>query len=313
MKIIRTFDELKEIEESLVCAIGTFDGIHRGHQLVINEMQKEGNRIGAKSMVITFDEHPMTVIAPRKEITLLMEEDYRCEYLKKMNIDYLFLIHLDERFIQMSSEAFLALLEDSRIQHIFVGTDFTYGKDGLGTPPMMAEYFKNSPVQVHGIQLLTDNGSSSPVISSSTIRQYIRDGRIEEANHMLGRPFGLYGTVIQGDERGRLLGFPTVNFLWPSALTCPPDGVYVNRLFFDDKWYNGIGNIGDNPTFENQFHRFEIHILDFDGDLYGRCMYVEFLTYIRHEVKFESLEALIEQMADDKRRSLAYLKEHGFL
>lgn len=130
---------------------------------------------------------------------------------------------------------------------------------------------------------------------------------------MLGRPFTLEAVVIEGDRRGRLLGFPTANFKIPPTIITPPDGVYINRVWIGDTCYNGIGNVGDNPTFENQYHRLEVHLLDFSGDLYGKVLRVEFLSFIRGEEKFNSLEALIEQMNEDKAKALAYFQNPMYL
>ncbi len=147
-------------------------------------------------------------------------------------------------------------------------------------------------------------------ISSTRIRSYIQEGRLEEAEALLGRPYEFVGKVIVGDQRGRILGFPTLNFLFPKEMTLPPDGVYVNRVFLDGQWFDGVGNMGDNPTFENQYHRFEVHLFDFNRDVYGYEARVEFLSFLRGEEKFSNLDDLIAQMKIDEQQARAFLKDY---
>ena len=147
-------------------------------------------------------------------------------------------------------------------------------------------------------------------ICSTNIRKAIEEGHMEQAATWLGRPYQFRGIVIKGDQRGRTLGFPTINFLLPNEMAIPPDGVYANRVCIDGIWYDGVGNIGDNPTFKNQYHRCEVHVFDFDQDVYGKEVTVQFISYIRGEVKFNNLQELIDQMKVDEETAIRILRNN---
>ena len=227
--------------------------------------------------------------------------------LDDLNVDYILRLPMNEELLQMSAEEFLdALCTDMNVQAIVIGENFTFGAKGLGNPTYMKQALADKHIQVLVQPLLPCDCLSTP-ISSTEIRKAIREGRLEDVTHWLGRPFQFKGTVIKGDQRGRTLGFPTLNLLLPNEMATPPDGVYANRVCIDGIWYDGVGNIGDNPTFKNQYHRCEVHLFNFDKDIYGKVVLVQFISYIRGEVKFNNLQDLIDQMKVDEEQALAIL------
>lgn len=307
MKVISSFYELNEINEDIVCALGTFDGVHRGHRYLIQQAMAKAAEKQAKSMVITFDKHPRRVVQPENNFELLLLPSERLKQLEQLGIDYLFILPTTPEFLQTTAEDFIHnLLEKSKIKSIYVGENFSYGKNGKGDTQLLQEQAKAYHVEVVTMPLM--RSANGDIISSSLIRKLLKEGNIALANEYLGYNFGFAGEVVYGDQRGRLLGFPTANLFLPDELIAPVDGVYINRLRLNGKWYNGIGNVGDNPTFENQIHRVEVHIFNFEQNIYGENVRVEFLDFIRPEEKFSSLEELIEQMNLDKKIALNYFE-----
>ncbi len=302
MKQLHSFDELRQIKDTKVYALGTFDGIHRGHQRVIRKAVEEAASVNGVSIIITFEHHPLTILHPERVPKRVIQEEVMDTVLDDLNVDYILRLPMNEELLQMSADEFLdALCTDMNVQAIVIGENFTFGAKGLGNPT----YMKQALVVL--VQpLLPCDGLSTP-ISSTEIRKAIREGRLEDATGWLGRPFQFKGTVIKGDQRGRTLGFPTLNLLLPNEMATPPDGVYANHVCIDGIWYDGVGNIGDNPTFKNQYHRCEVHLFNFDQDIYGKVVLVQFISYIRGEVKFNNLQDLIDQMKVDEEQALAIL------
>ena len=307
MKQLHSFDELRQIKDTKVYALGTFDGIHRGHQRVIRKAVEEAASVNGVSIIITFEHHPLTILHPERVPKRVIQEEVMDTVLDDLNVDYILRLPMNEELLQMSADEFLdALCTDMNVQAIVIGENFTFGAKGLGNPTYMKQALADKHIQVLVQPLLPCDGLSTP-ISSTEIRKAIREGRLEDATGWLGRPFQFTGTVIKGDQRGRTLGFPTLNLLLPNEMATPPDGVYANRVCIDGIWYDGVGNIGDNPTFKNQYHRCEVHLFNFDQDIYGKVVLVQFISYIRGEVKFNNLQDLIDQMKVDEEQALAVL------
>lgn len=308
MKLLYSFDELHQIQEKKVYALGTFDGIHKGHQSVIKEAVQEAKASNAVTIIITFERHPLSILNPERLPKTLLAPAMMDEILDEMNVDYILRFPMTQDFLNIDASVFLDnLCKEQDIQAIVVGENFTFGVQGKGTPIFIKESLSNTNIQVIIKPLMTCDGHEKAV-SSTMIRQAVKEGRMEDATNMLGRPFQFVGTVIKGDQRGRILGFPTLNFRLPNEMAIPPDGVFVNRVRIDGKWYGGVGNIGDNPTFKNQYHRCEVHVFDFNQDVYGKEVLVQFISYLRGEVKFDNLDALIAQMKLDEAKALSILK-----
>ena len=307
MKQIHSFDELRQIKDTKVYALGTFDGIHLGHQRVIRKAVEEAASVNGVSIIITFEDHPLTILHPERVPKRLIQEDIMNAVIESLQVDYILRLPMTEALLNMRADEFLdALCKDTNVEAIVVGENFTFGAKGLGNPEYMKQVLADKAIQVLVQPLLPCDELSTP-ISSTEIRKAIREGRLEDATHWLGRPFQFKGTVIKGDQRGRTLGFPTLNLLLPNEMATPPDGVYANRVCIDGIWYDGVGNVGDNPTFKNQYHRCEVHVFDFDQDIYGKEVIVQFISYLRGEVKFNNLQDLIDQMKVDEEQALAIL------
>ena len=307
MKQLHSFDELRQIKDTKVYALGTFDGIPRGHQRVIRKAGEEAASVNGVSIIITFEHHPLTILHPERVPKRLIQEDLLNTVIESLQVDYILRLPMTEALLNMCADEFLdALCKDTNVEAIVVGENFTFGAKGLGNPEYMKQVLADKAIQVLVEPLLPCDGLSTP-ISSTEIRKAIREGRLEDATHWLGRPFQFKGTVIKGDQRGRTLGFPTLNLLLPNEMATPPDGVYANRVCIDGIWYDGVGNVGDNPTFKNQYHRCEVHVFDFDQDIYGKEVIVQFISYLRGEVKFNNLQDLIDQMKVDEEQALAIL------
>lgn len=309
MKIIHSFEELKAIKENIVFALGTFDGIHIGHQAVISLALKKAQASHSKTVVVTFDEHPFAIVAPEKKPQALAQRGMIHDILASMGIDYVLSFPMTKELVALEAEDFLKkLCENHNVLGMVVGENYTFGAKGKGNPSLLQDYFKDSSTEVI-VATLTYGDNSLP-ISSTMIRKAVAQGHMEEVHQLLGRPYSFTGTVIKGDQRGRTLGFPTLNFLFPEHMITPPDGVYANRVCINGTWYNGVGNIGDNPTFTNQYHRCEVHVFDFDEDVYGLDVTVEFISFLRGEMKFNSLESLVHQLHNDQVQALEILKNY---
>ncbi len=309
MVVIQSLEELSSYPR-IVCALGTFDGIHLGHQLLIRQAVQMAKEEEALSMVVSFDCHPWQVLFPEREIVLLSEEKSKKEYLAALGIDILLELPGTKELFSMEAEEFLEqLLGAHNVAHVFVGENYSFGRGGKGRVELLQEKAGTYGTIVH-VEPLASNIEGRK-ISSTYIRECLKNGEVEKANASLGRPFGFYDMVRHGDKRGRLLGFPTVNFWFPPHVVKPKDGVYVNRVRIGDTWYRGIGNIGDNPTFTDQRHRLEVHLLDFSGDLYDQELYIEFLHFLREELTFQSVENLKVQMKQDEQQAIAFFETYS--
>ena len=309
MKQIHSFDELRQIKDRKVYALGTFDGIHRGHQRVIYKAVQEAKSAQAVSIIVTFERHPLTILHPDRVPKLLVQQDVMDDILSSMDVDYVLRLPMTAGLLRVTAEEFLKILcKNMNVAAIVMGENFTFGAQGLGNPSYIQQSLGSTDIRVL-VQPLLPCDSLEKSISSTEIRKAIQEGRMEDATKWLGRPYQFKGTVIKGDQRGRTLGFPTLNLLLPDEMAIPPDGVYANRVCIDEKWYNGVGNIGDNPTFKNQYHRCEVHVFDFDQDVCGQSVIVQFIAYIRSEVKFSHLQDLIDQMKVDEEKALRILTD----
>lgn len=306
MKVLHKISELDTIEQPIVYGMGTFDGLHLGHQSVITEVIKKARACHGVSVIVTFAAHPFTILQPKQIPPRLLQREERYAMLEEWGIEYVLELPMSKELIEQSGETFIHhLCQHRQVTHIVIGANFKFGKGGTGDSQLIRDLYPHITVQDQN--LVRYDWIDAP-ISSTAIRSSILRGDIELANQMLGRPYRFTGTVVKGDQRGRTLGFPTLNFHFPNDMACPADGVYVNQVCIDGKWYGAVGNMGDNPTFTNQYHRYETHLFNFSDDVYGKAATVEFLAFIRGEVKFDSLQALIDQMEADKQFALAHLE-----
>ena len=308
MLIHKGFENLNLI--SPVATLGIFDGVHRGHMALLDCLVKRAEEEGGESVVITFSPHPRIVLEQNNvNLTFLTTMDEKKVLLEKANIDHLVVIEFDLSFSKIAACDFIKaiLVEKIGTKHLIIGYNHHFGRKGEGdfnTIKQCAEELKFRVEQVQGYH--TEEGA----ISSSSIREALLKGEIDSANRWLGYFYSLSGTVIEGRKIGRTIGFPTANIKPDSQYKLiPANGVYAVNVMLDDTVFPGMLSIGSNPTVNTDIslRNIEVHILNFDKDIYGRKISVVFRKRLRDEKKFNNLEQLTEQMTNDKRDTLKLL------
>ncbi len=293
-------EELKGIqpEHEMALTIGVFDGVHPGHQHLIRSMRKKAEELGILSGVITFGWHPKALLDPKTELPYLTSLYERVNLIKSLGIDHVIVLSFTKELAELSASDFLSLLvEHLKLKALVIGPDFALGKGRKGNADLIGELGKKmgfsvdvvSPIQV-----------GDQVVSSTAIRQSLKEGIVRNITALLGRRYMLHGTVVHGDHRGgKLLGFPTTNLSVIRNHALPADGSYITLSHVGEKVSRAVTNIGLRPTFGPGERTIETHILDFDGNLYDQEFGIEFVKRLRGEMKFDSLEQLIEQINKD--------------
>ncbi|MDA0352136.1 MAG: bifunctional riboflavin kinase/FAD synthetase [Chloroflexi bacterium] len=279
-------------------SIGVFDGVHRGHQMLIARMLEEARSRGLGGGVVTFHPHPLTVVRPDVKISYLESLERRVELLRGLGLDFVSVLQFTSELQQVSALDFCRLLvEEARMGLLVVGEDFRLGRGGEGTVAVLTAIGEQLGFEVLPIPLLGDGDDR---VSSTRVREALAAGEMESVSDLLGHPFLLRGPVLHGDERGRQIGFPTLNVGVSADRWLPPNGVYVTRAHVGDRELHACTNIGVRPTFEGEPKRLvETHLLDFEGDLYGDVVTVELLHRLRSEQKFDGIDALRAQIDRD--------------
>lgn len=290
MKIIHIKDNDHElISEPLCAAIGNFDGVHLGHQKLIEECKRHGY----KSAVLTFYPHPSVFLKKIPDYKLITPIEHKADIFSRMGIDYLIIVEFNEDIAKISKETFMSWMKRMNIKSCVCGYDFTFGRKAEGTIIDLAKEFEFYEVKKY----IFDDVR----VSSTYIRELISLGEVEKVNRMLGRTFSIRGTVNYGTQNGRLIGFPTANVDYKNYFL-PANGVYFVTIQIDRANYFGMCNIGNNPTFNYSFERkLEVNIFGLDEDIYGQSIEVFFHKRIRNEVAFPSVDALVEQLKKDKQ------------
>lgn len=300
MKVINDLEHFPHSNKFVGVALGNFDGVHLGHQVIINKMVAEAKRYQGLSVVFSFDPHPMTVLKKKDGPHLLTNTEDKEWLVQRLNVDCFFKFPFSKDIARMSPEDFVEniLIQGLNTRHVFVGFNYTFGKNAAGKAETLAEICAHHDCRVTVVPAVM-NGEIC--ISSTIIRRYLSEGKIREGNAMLGYPYSLSGKVVFGDQRGgRLIGFPTANVEVPPGLVVPGNGVYVVRVKCGEETFDGVANIGCRPTIGNNLREtVEVHILDQNLDLYGRNIRVFFLERLRNERKFIGLEELAIQIKDD--------------
>jgi riboflavin kinase/FMN adenylyltransferase len=299
MNVIHSANELGNGSRKTCLAIGVFDGVHLGHQQIIRQTVADARQHDAIALVITFDRHPSTVVAPDRVPPLIYSLPQKLGAIESLGADTLLLIHFDRAFSGQTGEAFIrGLARDlGKIQSICVGADFIFGHQRNGNVTLLKKLGDELGFTVHGLAAVSlDN----QIVSSTRIREAIRSGNLDAASQMLGRPYAISGRVVAGDGVGRKLGFPTAN-LDTAGLVLPPNGVYLGLAKIGEKPQPAALNIGFRPTLATGGSqlRVEAHLLDFSGDLYSRELEIEIGEKLRDERKFGSFEELKAQIARD--------------
>lgn len=290
--------------ERAVVTIGAYDGLHLGHRAVIAEVQRLAGATHSRSVVVTFDRHPASVVRPESAPRLLTDPEQRLELLAGTGIDAVVLLHFDDLLASETPAEFVqrVLVDALRVRTVVVGDDFHFGKGRAGNVALLRELGALDDFDVEPLHLLPRVDGIAEPISSTAIRRALAGGDVEAATLLLGRPFEVRGPVVEGDQRGRTIGFPTANVEVPNQICLPADGVYAG-------WYerpNGdvhpcAMNLGRRPTFyaHADSSLLEAHLLDFQGDLYGERAMVRFTSFLRSERKFDGIDALKAQLAVD--------------
>ena len=299
-----------EQDEAYSLAIGFFDGVHRGHQAVIQEALDKGKELKIRTAVMTFDPHPSLVLGRSKEqVFYITPIEQKIEILKGLNVDTLFVVRFTSDFAKLTPSQFVdSFIKKANVKHVTAGFDFTFGAFGKGTMREM-EQLSNGEYTVSVVDKQVLSGDK---ISSTRIRAELKTGNIEEVKELLGRPYMLTGVVIHGDKRGRTIDFPTANVQPMEGQFIPSTGVYSVKICVQEKWYNGVCNVGYKPTFNNPEDKklsIEVHIINFDQSIYGEEVVIHWYSRIRSEQKFNGINELKEQIGKDKEVAIKYFKK----
>ena len=294
---MRNRDDLNRMAKPLHLALGVFDGVHLGHQAVIAAARQRAGALGGSCGVVTFDPHPIRVLAPeRAPRQLLASLEHKARLLGRLDMAFLLALEFNRALAEMSAEEFLQwLVGETNIATLAVGEDWRFGKDRVGDVALLRKAGVARGFEVVSVAPVMHDGER---ISSTRIRQTIRDGAMNRAAEMLGRSYSVEGRVAEGRQLGRTLGFPTANVVLGEE-QLPPDGVWAVRGFLEEQSWNGVANLGNRPTVDGANHTLEVHLFDYSGDLYGTLLEVEFVHHLRDERKFASLDELRAQISVD--------------
>lgn len=304
VQVIRDNESRPASTKGCAVTIGVYDGVHRGHQAVIATTQDEARRLGVDTAVVTFDKHPATILRPESAPALLTTLDQKLELLELAGVDCVYVVHFDEARSKEAPEDFVTevLINCLGAQAVVVGEDFHFGHQRQGNVALLRQMGAEHGFEVYGLPLLQRGDDLSEPVSSTAIRRVLAGGDVAAAAKMLGRLYELRGTVTQGDQRGRLLGFPTANIPVPTTMAIPADAVYAGWYIRDDgSRHPAAINLGRRPTFYEHADAsvLEAHLLDFDSDLYDEVARVEFVELLRSEMRFDGVDALIAQLKVD--------------
>ncbi len=292
----------------VVIALGTFDGVHLGHQVVIRHAMEEGRKRGLRVGVVTFDPHPQAVLRPGSELKLLTTLEVRKEILLACGVDEVHAMRFDENLSKKNPEEFVreVLVGKFKAAVVVVGENFRFGHKASGNIEDLRRHMRETGGEAYAVPIYAFLGES---INSTKIRALIAGGEVREAARLLGRPYSLRGKVVAGDKRGRVIGFPTANVLPDACSLVPGRGVYVGHVWIEAERYGACTNVGVAPTFDQRDSRVEAHLLDYQGDLYGRVVEVTFVERLRPEKRFCGADDLKEQIARDIVEAREILRE----
>jgi len=309
MKVIKDLNDIPHEFQDAFVTIGNFDGVHRGHIPIFEKLIDEAHRENRKAVVITFDPHPKKILHPHiKPFYLITSPDEKIKILEDSGIDGLILIPFDLEFSKITAESFVndILWGKLHIRKIFIGHDYTFGKNKVGNKAFLADFGEKLGFEVETINAVK---LGDEPISSTRLRYAILNGNVKLAARLLGRPYNVSGVVIPGKSRGSVLGIPTAN-IKPDKELLPAHGVYAVIVDLEGNRHQGVLNIGFNPTFSDNELSVEVYLLDFTGNIYGEKLNVLFVDRLRDEVKFDTPELLVEQVKKDIDQARDILKPH---
>ncbi|MGV8073352.1 MAG: bifunctional riboflavin kinase/FAD synthetase [Syntrophobacteraceae bacterium] len=290
-----------------VLTIGNFDGVHRGHEALFQRVKEWARKLNGESVVVTFHPHPLEVLSPGNGPSFITAHERKLELIEAAGIDAAIVIPFTKDFAEISAEDFVKDLLVGRlgVKAIVVGYDYRFGRGREGDIDFLKEKGREFGFEVDTVSGISIDGT---MVSSTIIRRFIQDGRIDEAGKLLGRYYEISGLVVHGRSRGgRLLGFPTANIRMPS-LASPRNGIYAAQVDVDGVQYGGAANLGYNPTFGDEELSLEVYILDFDRDIYGKTITVRFIERLRDEKRFSGPEELKAQISKDVERAREILR-----
>ena len=311
MKIFDSLEEIRDIEPTIV-ALGNFDGIHRGHQEIINRSVKEAEAAGLKSGVFTFSNHTSSVLKDVPPVKNILYPDQKITILEDMGVDYMFNIPFTMEILSMDPIEFIdkILVEKFNIREAYCGFNYTFGYKASGTPEvLMREGIKRG----FGIHVQEPFMIDGIVVSSTYIRQLIEEGRMEECTKFMGRMYSIDGEIMVGNKLGRTIGFPTCNTVVDESMITPPNGVYITMCTIDGVRRPSVTNVGVKPTIGKYEKNIETHIFNFDEDVYGKQIRVDFIKHTRPEMKFNGIDELKKQIESDCIQARVYHRDRGML
>ncbi len=303
MEVLHSIPELSQLRGPLFLAIGVFDGVHRGHQAVISTSADHAQAANGTPVVVTFDPHPEKVLRPQSAPRLLTATEHKTALIRALGVGHLLIIHFDKQFAATEPEDFAEQLvaHSKPLREICVGHEWSFGRNRRGNLDLLKNLGAKMNFHVIGVPPIKSNDE---VVSSTAIRQAIEGGDFARAAGMLGREYTILGTVVRGDNLGKKIGFPTAN-LTAHNEQFPPNGVYAAVARLVDGMHCGVVNLGVRPTVTSGKSErvLEIHLFDFDRDIYGRDIEIRFVKFLRPETKFESLDALVAQIRRDVQQA----------
>ncbi len=307
MKVYHDLNEFKPVSNAVV-TIGTFDGVHVGHQHILSKLREIAAEIGGETVILTFFPHPRMILHPEDQnLKLISTMEEKAELLEKAGIDHLIITPFTRDFSNLTAEEYIqkVLIDKIGTKRIVVGYDHRFGKDRQGG---LAELIAKGPV--HGFEVLEipEQDIHAIAVSSTQVRKAILAGEVTLAHEFLGYPFMITGKVVRGDQIGRSLGYPTANlFVEEAYKLIPADGIYAARVTVGNRKFSGMAYIGHRPTINGMYRNIEVNIFDFDEDIYDQTIRIHFLHFLRGDEKFTSLEDLKVQLGKDKHDIMAMI------
>nr|WP_319394089.1 bifunctional riboflavin kinase/FAD synthetase [uncultured Desulfobacter sp.] len=309
MELIEDLNQIKAPFNNAVVTIGNFDGVHKGHQALLNQVIKKGGQAGGTCIAMTFEPHPLRALGLSSP-PLITRRDQKIELIESSGIDVLLCLPFNKAFAQIPAQAFIEdiLVKKIGMKTIIIGPDYTFGKDRVGNIELLKTMGSELGYETIVSDWIKGDETDTERISSTRIRKLVMDGHVDQAKHFLGRFYQIRGKVIKGRMRGgSQLGFPTANIKLHDEL-CPKFGVYAVTVETVHGNFDGVANIGFSPTFGDEMFTIEVHILDFDKDIYGSRIRVNMVERLRDEIKFSNIEQLSDQIRKDIQTAKEILK-----
>jgi len=309
LKIYNHFSEFKKLNNA-VATIGTFDGVHFGHQKIIKRLCELAKSTGGESVILTFFPHPRLIIDPEnQDLKMINTINEKAKILDSLGVDHLIITPFTRDFSNLTPAEYIQniLVDTIGIKHLIVGYDHRFGKDRKGGLQDLEAFSKNFNYK---IEQIPEQDINDVAVSSTKIRTALLDGDVALAANYLGYNFSIYGRVIKGDKIGRTIGFPTANiFVEETYKLIPSDGIYAVTVELNNQVFKGMAYIGQRPTINGMTRNIEVNIFDFNQEIYGQDIKMTFLEFLRHDVKFTGLEALKVQLQKDKEATLEYFRK----